>query len=122
MKNVFLTISLIVSITTLYSQDSIAQNKDEYFIVLYSIGENWDTTKLTHEQLYFSEHSAQLSGLRKANKITIGARYSNKGMIILKANDQLEAQKIIAKDPAIQNKIFRAEIYSFYTFYSGCIE
>ncbi len=30
---------------------------EKYFIVLYTLGENWDTTKQYCEQQYFEQHS-----------------------------------------------------------------
>ncbi|MBL4624444.1 MAG: hypothetical protein JKY42_04825 [Flavobacteriales bacterium] len=122
MKRIFLTLSLLASITVVYGQDTTKQHQLEYFIVLYTIGENWDTTNEYHEQLYSSEHSTHLSQLRKANKIPIGARYSDTGMIILKANNESEAQEIIGKDPAMLNRLFKAEIYPLDAFYTGCID
>lgn len=122
MKSIILTIGFLTSVLTMYSQDALKQDPQKLFIVLYTIGENWDTTKQFSQQLYASEHSAHLSELIKTNKISIGARYSDTGMVILKAKDQTEAQKIIHEDLAIQNKIFRTEIHPFYVFYGGCID
>lgn len=122
MKHLILTVSLLACSAPLYSQDSLNQHQQEYFIVLYTVGEDWDTTKQYQEQLYASEHSAHLNKLRKTNIISMGARYNDTGMIILKANNLSEAQKIINEDPAMQNKMFRIEIYPFYPFYDGCIE
>lgn len=122
MRGLLLFICLNLIAVVSFSQDSTDQNTDRYFIILYSIGENWDTTKQAHEQLYFSEHSAHLSGLRKSGEITIGARFSEKGMIILSAKNEAEAKILTTKDPAIQNKVFKAEIHPFHPFYSGCLE
>lgn len=122
MRTIFLTVILAVFATTIFSQDTTSKNEYEYFIVLYTIGEKWDTTKQAHEQLYFKEHSAYLAELRKSKKISIGGRYSDKGMILLKAKDEAEAKSLITKDVAMQNKIFKAEIFSFDPFYIGCVE
>lgn len=122
MKTIFFTIISFFFASTVFSQDNISKDSYEYFIVLYTIGEKWDTTKLAHEQFYFKEHSSHLSELRKSKKISIGGRYSNTGMIILKAKDQADAKTLILKDASIQNKIFKAEIFPFNTFYNGCVE
>ena len=108
-------------INFLFAQENQEKEDNKYFVVLYTIGENWDTTKQTHEQLYFKEHSNHLSQLRKNKIITIGGRYSNTGLIILLAKDEKEANELVTNDAAIKNKIFRAEIFSFNAFYRGCI-
>ena len=120
MKILFIIIALLFN-------DSLpqnTQNKDEnkYFVVLYTIGETCDTTKQTHEQSYFKEHSTHLSELRKNEIITIGGRYSDTGLIIIQAKDEKEVHHLITKDVAIQNKTFRVEIFPFNPFYKGCIE
>lgn len=122
LKLIFLTIISSLFTVSAFSQETTSEDSNKYFVVLYTIGENWDTTKQTHEQLYFKEHSLHLSELRKRKQINIGGRYSDKGMIILKAKDEKEVNTIITKDVAIQNKIFKAEIFLFDPFYKGCIE
>ena len=44
------------------------------------------------------------------------------GMILLKANDEKEARNLVTNDRAIEHKIFKAEVFSFYPFYGGCVE
>lgn len=124
MKNFFITIYLVFSVLiNAYCQEEPNREKDfNYFIILYTIGEAWDTTKAAHEQDYFAEHSAYLGELRKTKRIDIGGRFDATGMIILRAKNEQEAKKIITEDKAIQNKIFNAEIFPFYPFYRGCVE
>jgi uncharacterized protein YciI len=119
-KQVLSILSLFVVFA--FSQDAANKNDFEYFIVLYTLGENWDALKQTHEQPYFKEHSANLSALRKDKRISIGGRYGKTGMIILKAKDETEATHLISRDPAVENKIFNAEISQLSLFYKGCIE
>ncbi|MGZ5244994.1 MAG: YciI family protein [Bacteroidia bacterium] len=90
--------------------------------MLYTIGENWDTTKEAYEQNYFKEHSSHLAELRNKGKISIGGRFSDTGMLLLNASDLNEAKNLIEKDIAIQNKLFTVEIFYFDAFYKGCIE
>lgn len=118
MKTLFTCLFLLNYLFS-YSQDN---SKEETFIILYTVGDSWDTTKQFHEQKYFAEHSSHLSGLRKEKKITIGGRYSDTGMILLKAKNEIEAHELINKDVSVQNKLFKAQIFSFDAFYSGCIE
>jgi len=121
MKSICLIFFMTAFVTVVFSQDT-TKTDYEYFIVLYTVGENWDTTKQAYEQPYFKEHSTHLSELRKAKKIEIGGRYSDSGMILLKAKDETEAKTIIFNDTAIKNKTFKAEIFAFDTFYKGCVE
>lgn len=94
----------------------------KYFIVLYSVGEAWDTTKQFYEQKHFEDHSDFLGNLRKNKKIPIGARYSDKGMIILKAKNESDAIKIMEGDVSVKNKLFRFELNEMDVFYEGCLD
>ncbi len=91
------------------------------FVVIYSTGAAWDTTKAPNEQPYFAEHSAQLAALRKSGIISLGGRYGDKGMIILTASDKAEADSIVFNDVAVKNRLFDAEVYRFHAFYDGCV-
>lgn len=95
---------------------------DAHFIALYTLGESWDTEKQPSEQIYFKEHSGFLSKLRKEKQIILGARYSDTGMIVLKANNLEAAETILHQDIALQKKLFNVVVYPFNTFYKGCIE
>ncbi|WP_394974569.1 hypothetical protein [uncultured Croceitalea sp.] len=105
----------------LIAQES-PQKSDQYFIALYTVGENWDVKKSPGEQLYFKEHSSFLSQLRKDKIIVTGARYSDTGMLILKATDFKTIESMLQQDLAIQNKLFELEIHPYASFYKGCIE
>lgn len=118
MKTFLLLITLFTFTTSAFSQDT----SDIYFIVLYTTGDKWDSEKEFHEQLYADEHSKHLSELRKAKKITIGGRYSDTGLIIIRAKDESEAKQLITSDSAIEHGIFKAEIHAFDPFYAGCVE
>jgi len=112
------TALIILSGFAFYQTDT----EESYFIVTYSTGENWDPNKEPHEQDHFNDHSSHLGDLRKSEKIKLGGRYGDKGMIILIAKDEEEAKSLIFNDPAIKNKLFKAELHPFYHFYSGCVE
>lgn len=122
MKKILIAISMFASTMLSFSQDTMSSSKYEYFMVLYTLGENWDTTKQVQEQLYCKAHSSHLAELRKTEKISIGGRYSDTAMLILKATDEEETQHLVRRDSAIQNKIFKVDVFSFDSFYSGCIE
>ncbi|MEO9512291.1 MAG: hypothetical protein ABJN84_06315 [Flavobacteriaceae bacterium] len=103
------------------AQESTQKN-DPYFVALYTVGENWDAKKSPMEQLYFKEHSRFLSQLRKDRIIVTGARYSDTGMLVLRAKDFKTIEHMLQKDIAIQNKLFKLEIHPYAPFYKGCIE
>jgi uncharacterized protein YciI len=122
MRTAFLSLILLTFATMTFAQQTTDKKNSEYFVVLYTTGENWDTTKQVYEQPYFNEHSAHLSELRKTKKISIGGRYSDTGILILEAKDETEAQSLITKDPAIQHRLFKVKIFPIDLFYPGCVE
>ncbi len=122
MKMKSLLIFLIVTCIPflMFSQED--EHAEAHFIALYTVGESWDTEKQPGEQTYFKEHSEFLSKLRKEKKIILGSRYSDTGMLILKADSLEAAKKILHQDIALQKKLFNVVVYPFNTFYKGCIE
>jgi hypothetical protein len=95
---------------------------DSLFVVTYTTGPAWDHTKSPGEQIYFKEHSANLSKLRKEGVIKAGARYGEKGMIFISAQSLALAKEIIQSDLAVINKLFIADIQKLLVFYDGCLE
>lgn len=95
---------------------------DSLYIVTYTTGSSWDAAKTPQEQLYFKEHSANLSKLRKEGVIKMGARYADKGIIVIKARTLSVARELILADAAVANKLFVADIQKFNLFYEGCVE
>lgn len=79
-------IALAVFVSTVKAMpDSATIADDSLYVVLYTLGPNWDTTKQTHEQTGFRAHSSRLRDLRAAKILVMGARYSDTGMIVIKA-------------------------------------
>ncbi|MEQ1584347.1 MAG: hypothetical protein ABL895_00595 [Cyclobacteriaceae bacterium] len=95
---------------------------DSLFIVIYSMGSLWDATRQPDEQLYFKEHSANLSKLRKEGVIKTGARFADKGMIVISAQSLTAAKEIILSDIAVIHKLFDTDIQKLNVFYGGCLE
>jgi uncharacterized protein YciI len=102
-------------------QDTAAARK-MLFIAIFSLGPSWQADKTAHEQAYFKEHSANLKKLRAEKKILVGARYFDKGMIIIAAADEQEARAMLGSDPMVASKVFNLELHQFNPFYKGCIE
>jgi len=95
---------------------------DSLFIVTYTVGSSWDASKQPNEQKYFKEHSANLSKLRKEGVIKTGARFADKGMIVITAKSFTTAKEIILSDIAVVNRLFETDIQRLNVFYEGCLE
>ncbi len=88
--------------------------------VFYSPDKKWETGKsITQQNL--SEHRNYYQQLLEQGKVIIGGATleDNLGLIILNIHDKEEAEKIIANDPAIKNKIMTAESKTFYTVFKS---
>jgi hypothetical protein len=94
---------------------------DSLYIVTYTTGHSWDASKMPNEQRYFSEHSANLAALRKTGIIRMGARYADKGIIVIAVPSMKIAYELIHADQAVANQLLDADIQKFKVFYEGCI-
>jgi len=117
MKTVLLFAIFILSTHLVYSQST-----DSLYAVTYTVGPLWDMTKGPNEQPYFKEHSARLGQLRKDGVIKAGARFGEKGLIVITATSLIAAKEIIVADVAVINKLFNAEVEKLNIFYDGCLE
>jgi uncharacterized protein YciI len=89
------------------------------FAVEITTGAKWDTSKPPNQQAFMKEHSAHLKKLRDDGLISMGARYGDKGLIVLKAQDENEARAIMAADPSMQNETFKFSLHEMRVFYPG---
>jgi hypothetical protein len=94
----------------------------QYFIAIFSRGPAWDAAKPANEQVGFKEHSENLQRLRSEKKIPIGGRYADKGMVIVEAQSDEEAQTLFSSDVMVAKKTFNLELQRFRPFYKGSIE
>lgn len=94
---------------------------DKLFLVVFSLGPAWDKAKPPPEQTAFREHGANLKRLRDAQRIAMGARYADKGMIVLRAASEAEARAEIAADPGVKAGIFTFELDEMRVFYPGTV-
>jgi uncharacterized protein YciI len=99
-----------------------SNNTDSLFIVTYTSGPAWDVSKPPTEQSFFKEHSANLGKWRKEGVIKMGARYADKGMIVIRAASLEAAKVLINNDEGVVNRLFRADVQRLSVFYDGCIE
>jgi uncharacterized protein YciI len=92
------------------------------YAVEIKVGPAWDSSKKPHEQSHFREHSANLKRLRDQGSLVLGARYSDKGLVILQAMSEQEAHAMMQQDPSVQGKVFVYEVHEFNVFYSGSVQ
>lgn len=120
MKALGYVVALVLCTQVTFAQQT--SPVDSLYIVTYTTGPKWDHAKVPHEQLYFTEHSANLGKLRKEGVIKAGARYAEKGIIFIKAPSLVAAREIIFADQAVVNQLFVADVQKLIVFYDGCID
>lgn len=91
------------------------------FAVEIRTGPAWDAAKPANEQAYFAEHSTNLRRLREAGSLIVGARYSDKGLLVLEATSEAEARAQMQRDPSIEHGVFTFELHELNVFYEGAI-
>ncbi|HEX7879986.1 MAG TPA: YciI family protein, partial [Candidatus Eisenbacteria bacterium] len=106
---------------------SIGQAQDappapKLFAVEFTTGPAWDHAEPPNEQRHFAEHSKNLRRLRDEGKLPMGARYGDKGLILVVAPDLEAAQAEFAEDPAVTDSVFVHVIHEFSVFYPGRVE
>ncbi len=89
------------------------------FAVEIKVGPKWDQSKSPQEQAFFREHSANLRRMREAGILLMGARYSDKGLIVVAATSAAEARAQMEQDPSIAAGTFVFEVHPFNVFYAG---
>ncbi len=92
------------------------------FAVEITTGAQWDQTKPPQDQPFFREHSANLKRLRDAGALIMGARYSDKGLVILAAKDETSARAMMDEDPSIKARVFAYALHRFDVFYGGTVD
>lgn len=91
------------------------------FAIEIKVGPKWDTSKQPHEQAFFREHSANLGRLRAAGLVAFGARYSDKGLVVVTAATIADARAMMDPDPSIGAGTFAFEVHPFNVFYPGAV-
>ena len=92
------------------------------FAVEIKAGPAWDHAKPAHEQAHFREHSANLRKLRDQGSLVLGARYSDKGLIVLQADSEQQARALMDEDASIRSGVFAYELHAFNVFYGGSVQ
>jgi uncharacterized protein YciI len=92
------------------------------FAVVFRTGPAWDSSKPPGEQKSFKDHSANIAALKTEGRLVLGGRYSDVGLILVRAADEAEARALITRDPAVAGGTFTAEVHAWRTFAAGCLE
>jgi hypothetical protein len=98
-----------------------ATTEPSLFAVEITIGPKWDPTKPAQDQHYFREHSSNLKRIRDAGALVMGARYSDKGLLVLAARDESHARSMMEEDPSIRAEVFSYQLHPFSVFYGGTV-
>jgi hypothetical protein len=94
---------------------------EKLFLVHLSLGPAWVADKPPQEQIQFREHGLNLGRLRGEGRIILGARYSDKGMLVLSSPTEEAARAEMAADPGVVAGIFTFELFEMHPFYDGCL-
>lgn len=89
------------------------------FAIEIKVGPKWDPSKPPQEQAFFREHSSNLRRMRETGLLVVGARYSDKGLVIVAAPTAAEVRAQMDQDPSIAAGTFVYEVHPFNVFYSG---
>ena len=99
-----------------------AEGGSPLFAIEITIGPNWIADKPPQDQQHFREHSANLQRLRESGALILGARYSDKGFVVLTAKDESHARAMMDEDPSMKAGVFQYRVYSFNVFYGGTVD
>lgn len=125
MRNAFLSLTLALCCTPALAQETPIPAADtalRTFAIEIRTGPKWDSEKPPQEQAHLREHSANLKRLRDEGRLVMGARYGDKGLVIVTAHDLEEARALMAADPSIGAQVFAFQAYPFNVFYPGDIK
>lgn len=92
------------------------------FAIEIKVGPKWDSSKPPQDQAYFREHSAHLRRLRENGSIVLGARYADKGLVVVAAASVEEARRLMDADPSMAAGTFVFEVHPFSVFYPGAVQ
>lgn len=114
-------VTALAALAVFLAASAHAQAPDKLFLVVFSLGPAWDKAKPPPEQPAFREHGANLKRLRDGQRIAMGARYADKGMIVLRAASEAEARAEIEADPGVKAGTFTFELNEMRVFYPGMV-
>lgn len=92
---------------------------EKLFAVTFTVGPAWDASKPFAAQAHSREHSANLMRLRAEGLALLGGRYSDKGLLIVRAASETAVRAELAKDPSIAAGTFQATVEEYRPFFHG---
>ncbi len=119
--SVFVSLAGFVPVHAQTAALPAANPAGQLFAVEIKTGPAWDASKPPQDQAHFREHSAHLRQLREQGMLVMGARYADKGLVILRAASQAEARSLMQADPSMQAQVFSFELHEFRVFYGGSV-
>lgn len=119
MRNLLLATMVSALAQAAWASEPAPATGSGLYLVEFTVGAAWNPALPVPEQAGFGGHSANLARLRKDGTLLFGARYADKGVILLKVPDIETARAALADDPALAAGVFVADIHEFRPFYPG---
>jgi hypothetical protein len=91
------------------------------WVMMFTPGPAWDSTKAPNLQAHFGNHSQNLARLRSDGRIRLGGRFGPWGLILVDAASEAQARSYFASDSTLSSGVFRGEFYPWSTIYSGSV-
>jgi uncharacterized protein YciI len=104
------------------SPSAPASPPTKLFAVVIRTGPAWDPAKPPGEQRLFKEHSQNIGRLKAEGRLAVGGRFSDMGLLLVKASSVQDAQALMDQDPSLAAGTFKAEVHPWSTFAAGCVE
>lgn len=95
------------------------QAADSLYAMVFTRGPAWDESRAPGEQLFFREHSQNLARLRREQRILMGGRFGDAGLVLIRARDRAHGDSLFAADSTIARGVFRADLHPWRTIYEG---
>ena len=93
----------------------------EVYALVFRTGPSWDKAKPPGEQAFFADHSKNLRDMRAEGRLLLGGRFSDQGLVLVRAASVDEARALVDRDPSVKNGTFQAEVHLFRPFMPGCV-
>jgi uncharacterized protein YciI len=116
---VLLGVALLANAVAQVTSAPATSSEPQLFAVEIKVGPKWDQNKPPQEQEFFKEHSANLRRMRESGVLLVGARYSDKGLVIVAAASISEVRAQMEQDQSIAAGTFVYEVHPFSVFYAG---
>jgi uncharacterized protein YciI/ketosteroid isomerase-like protein len=88
------------------------------FAIQFTTGPAWNSPPEVKDPL-FRQHSDNLQRMRREGIVQFGARYGDKGLVVVHAADEAAVRAQVAQDPSVTAGLFQAEVHEFRPFFHG---